>query len=156
VNKIPAPLEEVLTLLSNKRTGSLGTIGEGKPFTSLTSFAFEKEAGNVIFLLSKLARHTKNIDHLNAASLLVESDERTANPSVAHPLDKPRVTITGTVRRVADKTEVTNCRTLFLSKNPESKQLLELSDFGFYILQPDEVYYVKGFGSVSRFAALKN
>ncbi len=150
MNKIPAPLEEVLLLLSNKRTGSLGTIGEGKPFASLASFAFEKETGNIVFLLSKLARHTKNIDRLNAVSLLVESDER-----ADHPLDKPRVTVTGTVHR-AGEAEIQNCRILFLSKNPESKQLLELSDFGFYVLRPDEVYYVKGFGSVSRFPSLKN
>ena len=151
MKKIPAPLDEILILLSGKRTGSLGTIGDGKPFTSLVSFAFEKESGSIVFLLSKLARHTKNIDRLHSASLLVESDARTE-----HPLDKPRVTLTGTVRRAEEKTEVDHSRTLFLAKNPESESLLALTDFGFYILQPEEVYYVKGFGSVSRFPSLKN
>lgn len=145
-------IEEVLTLVLSKRTAALGTVGDGKPLTSLTSYAFDREKGTLILFLSRLARHTKNIEGSFMASVLIEGGGREAED---HPLNKPRVTVTGKVRKAGTGDEAKLCRDLFLAKNPESKMLLELKDFEFYVLEPEDVYYVKGFGSVSRFASLK-
>ncbi|MBI4431763.1 MAG: pyridoxamine 5'-phosphate oxidase family protein [Candidatus Omnitrophica bacterium] len=150
-NLMPLPLEEVYEILSSNTSAALGTVADGKPFTSLTHYAFDPERGSLILFLSRLARHTKNLEKTLCASLLVEGKSLAAG----HPLDRPRVTITGKARQVQQPDEIKRSETIFLKANPQSKMLLELKDFGFYLLEPEEVYYVKGFGSVSRFASLK-
>lgn len=147
-----ATIQEVLKLIDSASTGVLATVSDGKPFTSLTGFAFDEKQGALIFLLSGLARHTKNLKSSLAVSFLIESERRIGE----HPLDKPRVTVSGQIRQIVEPGDLKNCESLFLERNPESKMLVQMKDFGFFLLEPEEVYFVKGFGSVARFTSLRS
>ena len=145
------PIQEVLDLIASVRTGVLATASDGKPFASLTSFAFNRKQGTLVFFLSGIARHTKNIVKFPFVSLLIESERE----KIGHSLDRPRVTVSGKIARVDETKDSKRCEVLFIEQNPESKMLIQLRDFNFFVLTPEEVYYVKGFGSVSRFVSLK-
>src|SRR4029450_6790766 len=79
---IPTPThaERARTLVARIPTGTLCTLAlepEGYPYGSFVTVAFEQ--GNPIFLISKLAEHTKNLERDPRASLLV-SEGGSADP----------------------------------------------------------------------------
>src|SRR5687767_11201360 len=71
---VPTPMhaERARTLVAQIATGTLCTLAlepQGYPYGSLVTVAFDK--GNPIFLISRLAEHTKNLERDPRASLLV-------------------------------------------------------------------------------------
>src|ERR1051325_1484303 len=89
---IPTPThaERARTLVAQISTGTLCTLAdepEGYPYGSFVTVAFDR--GNPIFLISRLAEHTKNLERDPRASLLV-AERRSADP-----LANGRVTLLG-------------------------------------------------------------
>jgi heme iron utilization protein len=75
------------------RTGSLATMDEaGGPFVSLVTVATSM-AGEPVLLISRLARHTRNLERDPRAALLVVAP----GGQSADPLAGARLTITGRV-----------------------------------------------------------
>ena len=71
---IPTPThaERARTLVARISTGTLCTLAlepAGYPYGSFVTVAFEN--GNPVFLTSRLAEHTKNLERNSRASLLV-------------------------------------------------------------------------------------
>src|SRR5947209_12518397 len=93
----PTHAERAQTLVAQISTGTLCTLAlepEGYPYGSFVTVAFEN--GDPIFLISRLAEHTKNLERDPRASLLV------AEGGSADPLANGRVTMLGPCTRVGE------------------------------------------------------
>ncbi len=130
---------EVRRLLRTGRSGALGSISvamSGYPFVSLLPYGLD-ERGCPLFLLSRLAEHTKNLRADPRASLMVSDEARDS------PLASVRLTLLGTVNRV-DLDEFGRAR--FLRYSPNSAEFLNWGDFSFFRMEPQRARFISGFG----------
>jgi putative heme iron utilization protein len=102
-------------------------------------FALDQE-GRPLFLISKMAMHTQNLDQDPRCSLLVPEDSGEKNP-----LGIGRVTLLGQAEAVPT-TETKAARTLYLKRHEKARYWVDYQDFGFYRLDVLNVYFVGGFG----------
>ena len=93
--------------------------------------------GRPVFFISSMAMHTQNLEQDPRASLLI------TQPDIAgDPLGAARVSIIG----AADKTAAEQVRELYLSRNKSAKLWQDYSDFTYYRLEVNTVYFIGGFG----------
>ncbi len=144
---IPEPTlaERARTLMHLGRIGSLCTLSQkqpGWPFGSVMPYGLDGQ-GRPIFLISTMAMHTKNLLADDRASLLVMQPDITGDP-----LGASRVTVMGRVARVSNESneEQAAVREVYLTRHENASYWADFGDFGFYRLEPVEVYYVGGFG----------
>src|SRR5262245_50138009 len=95
---VPAPThaERARTLVAQHKVGTLGSLSvdpAGYPYGSFTTFALDN--GEPVFLISRMAEHTRNLQGDARASLLVHDSDKD------DPLANGRVTLMGRVERVA-------------------------------------------------------
>ena len=112
---IPTPThaERARTLVAGISTGTLCTLAlepAGYPYGSFVTVAFEN--GSPVFLISRLAEHTKNLERDSRASLLV------AEGGSIDPLANGRVTMLGLCTRV--ERDRGNARAAFLASHPNA------------------------------------
>jgi putative heme iron utilization protein len=119
-----------LSTLSRKRAGY--------PFGSLMPYALDPE-GRPIFLISNMAMHTQNLKADPRASLFV------GQVADGDPLGAARATVIGDVAPVPAE-DVVSARECYLARHENSRSWVDFEDFGFYRLQPIDIYYVGGFG----------
>ena len=141
---VPAPThaERARTLVAQISTGTLCTLAlepEGYPYGSFVTVALDN--GNPIFLISKLAEHTKNLERDPRASLLV------AERGSADPLANGRVTMLGPCTRVEG--DRGSARAAFFAAHPNSTYYAGFRDFAFWKLHVDHVRYIGGYGRMS-------
>lgn len=138
----PSHAERAMTLVANAPSGTLCTVSSaepvGHPYGSLVTFALD--GPNPIFLVSRLAAHTQNLDKDERASLLV------AESGDFDPLANGRVTMVGACKRVEDETEI---RSIFLKRHPNAEYYVDFSDFGFFRLWVESIRYIGGYGRMS-------
>lgn len=137
----PTYAERVRTLISLGTLGTLSTVSRkrsGYPFGSLMPYAID-EAGRPIFLISNMAMHTQNLQADPRASLFV------AQVAEGDPLGTARATLVGDVLPVPED-EASQARQRYLSRYENSRSWVDFKDFGFFRLQPLDIYYVGGFG----------
>src|SRR5437762_7746954 len=111
-------------LIRRARIASLGTLERsgGAPYVSLISVGTDY-AGQPLFLISKLARHTRNLETDARASLLV------AEPAITgDPLTGPRVTVLGHAERLGDSALLDRCIRL----NPQAAGYAGFADFSLW------------------------
>lgn len=125
--------------------GSLATIDAqtGHPYASLVTVATDPE-GRPVFLISKLALHTRNLAADNRASLLVDATDGHANP-----LAGARATLIGR----AHVTTSASARSRFLARHPGSAGTADFPDFSFWTLAVERAHYIGGFGRIRTLAA---
>ncbi len=138
----PSAAERVRTLFSMASVATLSTMSKklaGFPFGSLMPYALDA-AGRPLFLISNMAMHTHNLKADARASLF-------CGPAGAEddPLGAARATLVGTVEP-APEHELPEVRELYLARHEKSRYWVDFADFGFFRLQPLEIYYVGGFG----------
>lgn len=139
----PASMSRTAPLLMRRlvreaRFGGLATLDKsGAPYVSLVAIATDWE-GRPTLLVSKLARHTRNMAADQRVSLLISA------PDAAAPMDAPRVSILGRVAPVGRDA----VRDRYLARHPAAALYAGFTDFGFLRLEPDEVHLVEGFGRV--------
>ena len=96
--------------------------------------------GRPIFLISNMAMHTQNLKTDPRASLFV------AQPAAdGDPLGAARATLVGNAEPVPAG-ELASAREQYLARHENSRYWVDFADFGFFRLQPIDVYYVGGFG----------
>lgn len=138
----PSHAERVRTLLSLATVGTLSSLSRkhpGFPFGSLMPFALDPE-GRPIFLISGMAMHTQNLKADPRCSLFVAQ----ASPD-GDPLGSARATLIGPAEQVkAD--ELISVRATYLARHENSRYWVDFADFSFFRLQPNDLYYVGGFG----------
>ena len=143
IPQLPEPTyaERVRTLVSLCTIATLSTVSRkrsGYPFGSLMPYPVD-EAGRPIFLISNMAMHTQNIQADHRASLFV------GQGGDDDPLGTARATLVGDVLPVPED-EIAEARQRYLSRYENSRSWVDFKDFGFYRLQPLDIYYVGGFG----------
>jgi putative heme iron utilization protein len=120
--------------------GSLGTIdiANGYPYASLITLATDA-SGAPSFLISTLARHTRNLAKDRRASILID-----ATGALADPLQGARLTLYG----LAEKAEEEGIRRRFLARHAEAAFYADFPDFAFWRLAVEGAHYIGGFGRI--------
>ena len=137
----PTYAERVRTLVTLTSIASLSTMSRkcpGYPFGSLMPYALDLE-GRPLFLISNMAMHTQNLKAEPRASLFV------GQIAEGDPLGAARATVVGDVEAVSES-ETSAVRELYLARHDNSRSWVDFDDFSFYRLQPQDIYYVGGFG----------
>jgi putative heme iron utilization protein len=137
----PTYAERVKTLVALSAIATLSTISRkrtGYPFGSLMPYAIDG-LGRPIFLISNMAMHTQNLQADPRASLFV------GQVADGEPLGAARATLIGDVLSIPEE-EIGEPREIYLSRHENSRSWVDFKDFGFYRLQPLDIYYVGGFG----------
>jgi putative heme iron utilization protein len=140
---MPSHAERARTLVASKSSGALSTIAldpPGYPYGSQVVYA--PVGASPVFLFSKLAEHTKNLEADPRASLLVVESELAGEEVLA----RGRVTLVGTCRRVDDRARVEE---VFLARHPGARRYAAFADFSFWELAVESARWVGGFGRMS-------
>jgi hypothetical protein len=136
-----AAIADAKRLLRLSRTGALATLGaDGAPLTTWVGCASDFD-GAPLFLLSTLARHTRNLAGDARASLLL-----TNAPDRGDPLNHPRLTVGGPVAPHPDA----YARKRYLQRNPKAKLYAPFADFAVFRLAIEAVHFNGGFGRADR------
>lgn len=141
--RTPTHAERSRTLAASRTEGALSTLAldpAGHPYGSYVVYAMV--GASPVFLISKLAEHTKNLEADPRASLLVVELEREGEEALA----RGRVTLVGECRPVEDRARV---EAAFLSRHPSARGYAGFSDFGYWELAIRSARYVGGFGRMS-------
>ena len=124
-------------LMRLARTGALATLeAGGAPLTTLVGVASDFD-GAPLFLFSTLSRHTRNLANDPRASLLL-----TGRHERGDPLNHPRVTLSGRVKRCA----APRAKVRYLQRNPKAGLYAGFADFALWQLLIEDVHFNGGFG----------
>jgi putative heme iron utilization protein len=140
----PSHAERVRTLFSLAAVATLSTLSRkhpGFPFGSLMPFALDPQ-GRPIFLISNMAMHTQNLKADPRASLFLGPADAGADP-----LGAARATLVGTAEPIP-QAAIPAARELYLARHEQSRYWVDFADFSFFRLEPVDVYYVGGFGTM--------
>jgi putative heme iron utilization protein len=135
----PSLAERARTLASIGLIGALSTHSRkipGFPFGSMMPFAVD-HLGRPIFFISSMAMHTQNLLTDGRASLLITQPDVSGDP-----LGSARLTLVGTAQG-APAGEV---RDLYLSRYQNARYWQDYTDFAYYRLEVEGVYFIGGFG----------
>jgi putative heme iron utilization protein len=138
----PSYAERVRTLAALNSVATLSTLSRrhaGFPFGSLMPFALDA-AGRPIFLISNMAMHTQNLKADPRCSLFVGEVGADGDP-----LGAARATLIGRAEPVPQE-DLASVREIYLARHASSRYWVDFADFGFFRLEPIDVYYVGGFG----------
>lgn len=125
------------------RKGALATLLDGRPYASLVTLAFDHDL-SPIFLLSRLADHTRNLLADPRSSLLLDGTDGHLNPQTG-----PRVTLTGRVAEDGDD----RLRQRFLARHPGAALYAGFGDFAIWKMEVERAHFVGGFGRAIWFDA---
>lgn len=138
----PSHAERAHTLVAQRTTGSLATLAldpPGHPYASFVTFALS--GAQPVFLISRVAEHTRNLTADPRASLLVHESGN------ADPLANGRVTLIGRCQKLPRGES--EARTAFLAVHPSASYYVDFQDFDFFALQLEAVRYIGGYGRMS-------
>lgn len=132
---------EARALLSAARYAALATLNaDGSPFASLVTVGTAAD-GAPLFLLSALARHTRNLLADPRASLLVAAASE-------HPMAAPRLSLGGRMAPAAAPA----LRERFLLQHPDARAYADFADFALWRLSVADAHLVAGFGRIRALA----
>ena len=137
------------TLLRQSELGVLSThskANEGYPFGSVSTY-MSTIPGDIIFYISDLAQHTKNIHVNNKMCLTVFCGGEGMKASDSDPNAGARLSILGEASIIGtDEHQATAER--FFKLYPESKRYQGTHDFTFFKLSTERVRFIGGFGDI--------
>lgn len=140
----PLDSDRLAQLLREQRWACLGTQSSGGPYVSWIGFVAEDDFSGLIMHLSRLAKHTRNLDaDPNISLALSEQDDGQGNPQ-----ELARLTLQGTVAAVSPVSpEYEQLKALYLSRLPDAEMMFQFSDFSLYRFELKSGRYVDGFAS---------
>jgi heme iron utilization protein len=132
-------------ILRTALKASLATLDHetGHPYASLVLIATEPD-GSPILLISRLARHTRNLQGDSRASLLLD-----ATNGLGDPLAGGRLTLVGDARPSSSP----SARARFLARHPSAAAYAGFADFSVYQVGVAGAHFVGGFGKIVDLAA---
>ena len=136
----PDPAISSRRLMRTALKASLATLDRatGHPYASLILVATEPE-GSPVFLISRLALHTRNLEKDPRASLLIDG-----TGGLGNPLTGGRLTLMGEARPSASPTALSR----FLARHPSAEGYAGFADFSIYALEVAGGHYIGGFGRI--------
>lgn len=129
-------------LIRNTRIAALGTIHDGEPRLAMVAVAVESDFSAFYIHVSKLGKHTGDIEKDPRVSLLItETDDRRLDPQTL-----ARVSLNGTAGMLS-RTDLHYARIkhTYLTRFPEAEQFFSLGDFNLWKISPKEGRFVAGF-----------
>jgi putative heme iron utilization protein len=134
------PAEEARTLVDATNVATLATLSEdGWPWASLVTFG-ALDDGAPVLLVSTLAEHGRNLARDGRASLVVAQPSPTGDPLAAG-----RVTLAG-VARTPEGARADAARATYAAAVEQASLFAGFSDFALYVLEPERVRWVGGYG----------
>jgi putative heme iron utilization protein len=91
-------------------------------------------------LISNMAMHTQNLNADPRASLFVAQAAGDSDP-----LGSARVTLVGRATSIPED-DLAAARAIYIAAHENSRYWVDFADFGFFRLEPIDIYYVGGFG----------
>lgn len=132
----------LVRLLREQRIASLGTLREGAPFVSLVLFAATDDCAAFYIHVSRLARHTQDMQKDARVSLLIAERE----DDKGDPQQLARITIQARATMLMPSdAEYALAQRLYLAKHPQNAPLFEFKDFALYRIEAQRARYVAGF-----------
>jgi putative heme iron utilization protein len=135
--------EQVLAhLIRSARVAALGTLHNGEPNLAMVAYAFAEDFSALYIHVSKLGKHTGDMENDPRVSLLVvEADDRRADPQTL-----ARVSIRG-IAEILPRTDpgFAQTKNIYLARFPEAEQLFSLGDFNLWKVTPKGGRFVAGF-----------
>ena len=129
-------------LLRGARHGALATLdpADGTPLATRTALTADME-GAPVFLTSTLSAHTQALLADPRCSLLL------GEPGKGDPLAHPRLTVSGTAKRVAgDDPARERLKRRYLARHPKAELYIYFPDFSFWRLEISRASLNGGFG----------
>jgi hypothetical protein len=130
---------DIQTLLGQSKVCFLATQGKHGPETSMAPFTIYH--GTALLHLSKLARHTSNIEKCSSIGLMICTPEDAADS----PLALPRLSLQGKATPVGKK-EFESAKSAYLKVIPDAEPLFSFTDFRLFQFTPSSIHWVGGFG----------
>jgi len=131
-------------LLTGQPVAALATLHQGRPAISMVPFALLGAGDGFVIHVSRLATHTRNMSDNPAVALLVTGTLADAET----PLALPRASIQGRARHCGPESpDYGPARSAYLTRRPEAEELFAFADFSLFIIEPESVRYVAGFGA---------
>jgi len=130
-------------LLRNTRIAALGTLHDGEPNLAMVAVAFENDFSAFYIHVSKLGKHTADMENDPHVSLLItETDDQRLDPQTL-----ARVSLQG-IATIVPRSEPDYARpkSIYLKRFPEAEQLFSLGDFNIWKIAPKGGRFVAGFG----------
>ena len=138
------------TLLRQSELGVLSTHSkscEGFPFGSVSTY-LSTHTGDIIFYISDLAQHTRNIHHDSRMCLTVfAGSEVEQSRALDDPNAGARLSILGHARQI-DEFGGQKYAERFFTLYPQSRGYQNTHDFEFYKLSCERVRFIGGFGDI--------
>lgn len=136
--------EEARTILANDRLGTLASLTvDGSPWASIVTYATLAD-GSPVICVSRLALHGRNLAADQRASIAVSGPV----PKGEDPSDYGRVTIAGRVEEPV-AAELEAARKAYIDAIPSAATFADYGDFTFWVLRPEKVRWVGGFGRMA-------
>ena len=141
---------EAATLIRAQRWAALATSDAGEPLASMVAYAIEPSGTALLFHVSQLAQHTRNLLDRPRCSLAISEQDS----SEGDPQRLQRVTLTGTTSVLHRKEEEEYLATAeaYIERFPDAQMRFELGDFLLFRFMPEEARYVGGFARAARFS----
>ena len=131
--------EQLTALVASVRIGFLATEGSEGPEASMAPFSLHR--GDVLIHLSRLAQHSRNLQHQHRLGLIICSPETAADS----PLALPRVSLKGEAEMLIGQ-EALPAWAAYLSRIPEAEPLFSFPDFRLFRVRVAQARWVGGFG----------
>jgi putative heme iron utilization protein len=138
----PASELTLVRILRNMRIAALGTIHDGEPNLAMVAIAVESDFSAFYIHVSKLGRHTGDMEKDPRVSLLLaEADDGRADPQTL-----ARVSLQG-MAEVVTRTDshYAQIKHTYLQRFPEAEPLFSLGDFNLWRITPKSGRFVAGF-----------
>jgi hypothetical protein len=144
---------EVARLVAAQRWGALASLdadGAGAPLASMIAYAAGPALSHLLFFVSGLAAHTRNLLADPRASLAVsQPDLGEGDPQLL-----PRVSLAGRAVPIErDDPSFAEDWGRYVARFPDAEPRLALADFVLFRFAFDDVRYVGGFARAARFSA---
>lgn len=159
--------EKARTVASVCTSGTLCTVSghdgiQGAPFGSYVDYVLD-DVGNPVLLMNDMSMHTINIEQnaLNnqgdGVSNLVTLFTQLASDNAEQSQDVSRCSFTCKVERVPrDSEDMDAIRMRYSITHVYADQVMDSPKFAFYRLIPQKIYYVGGFGVMSKWVDVED
>ena len=137
---------DAVNLMRSQNVAVLSTLSkkyDDFPFGSFITYITGLDRSIYIYA-SDIAEHTKNILKNSKSCLTIfkiKENEDKQNSS--------RLSIMGDFKKIQKKEDIENCAKRFFKFLPDSKSYSDMHDFNFYIMKPNKIRWIGGFGEIS-------
>ena len=125
--------------------GVLATDDNGKPYTSLISFAITPDMKRVIFATPKDTRKYKNILNTKEVAILIDNRSNTRKNLMA----TEAITIIGTARHIRRGKTRDELAALYLRKHPDLEKFIQSDTSALIVVEATRCIHVGKFQTIS-------